>query len=249
MALIWQKKKNNIFYEVRSAGRTRRLYTNGVFHSQFHPQRAITGGVWDLLMLPAFLRQADSLNRVLVLGVGGGAVIHLLQRQFPTVQVTGVDLDPVHLEIATQHFGVSPDTVELHCAEAQQWMQHYNGPPFDLIIEDLFGEQDGEPERGIAPSAKWIRLLLRHLERDGMLVMNFIGKPSFSSSGFYTSKQLGKHFRSVYSLRLPRYENVIIALSRTPVSARALRTQLKNNPELCSAMCSGLLPYQIRKIK
>jgi len=249
MAVIWQKKQNNIIYEVRSAGRTRRLYTNGVFHSQYHPLRAITGGVWDLLMLPAFLRQAETLSRVLVLGVGGGAVIHLLQRQFPTVQITGVDLDPVHLKIATQHFGVSSATVELHCAEAQRWLQEYSGPAFDLIVEDLFGDQDGEPERAITPSSKWIGLLLRHLQRDGMLVMNFIGKPSFSSSGFFTSKLLQKRFRSVYSLRLPRYENEIIALSRTPVSARTLRARLKNNPELCSAMWSGLLPYQIRKIK
>jgi len=249
MAVIWKKKKNNIFYEVRSAGRTRRLYTNGVFHSQYHPLRATSGGVWDLLMLPAFLRKANSLNRVLVLGVGGGTVIHLLQRQFPTVQITGVDLDAVHLQIATQHFGVSPATVELHCAEAQQWLQAYNGPPFDLIIEDLFGEQDGEPERAIDPSAEWISLLLRHLQRDGMLVMNFIGKPSFSSSGFFTCKQLNKRFRSVYSLRLPRYENVIIALSRAPVLARTLRTRIKNNPELNVALWSGLLPYQIRKIK
>ncbi|HED17006.1 MAG TPA: methyltransferase domain-containing protein [Gammaproteobacteria bacterium] len=249
MAVIWQKKKNNVHYEVRSAGRTRRLYTNGVFHSQYHPQRATAGGVWDLLMLPAFLRPEDALHRVLVLGVGGGAVIHLLQRQFPAVQITGVDLDPVHLQVATQHFGVSSATVELHCAEAQQWLQVYSGPPFDLIIEDLFGDQDGEPERAIAPSAGWINQLLRHLKRDGMLVMNFIGKPAFSSSGFFTSKQLNKRFKSVYDLRLPRYENIIIALSRTPVSARTLRTRLKNNPELCTAMWSGLLPYQIRKIK
>ena len=249
MAVIWKKKLNNVVYEVRSAGRTRRLYTNGVFHSQHHPERAISGGVWDLLMLPAFFREASGLKRVLVLGVGGGTVIHLLQRQFPAALITGVDLDPVHLQIATEHFGVSPATVELYCADARQWLQDYRGPSFDLIIEDLFGELDGEPERAIAPSVEWISLLLRHLQRDGMLVMNFIGKPSFGSSGFYTSKQLNKRFQSVYSLSLPRYENVIIALSRTRVSARELRARLKSNPQLCTAMWSGLLPYQVRKIK
>ena len=54
MAILWQKKIKNTQYEVRSAGQTRRLYTDGVFHSQFNPNRAITGGVWDLLMLPTF---------------------------------------------------------------------------------------------------------------------------------------------------------------------------------------------------
>lgn len=249
MAVIWQKKANNCHYEVRSAGLTRRLYSNGVFHSQHHPKRPVSGGVWDLLMLPAFFRQERALKRVLVLGVGGGTVIHLLQRQFPTAQITGVDLDPIHLQVAVEHFGVSPASVELHCAEARQWMRDYRGPPFDLIIEDLFGDQDGEPERAIAPSAEWISQLLRHLTRQGMLVMNFIGKPSFSSSGFFTNKQLNKRFQSVYSLRLARYENIIVALSRTAVTARALRTNLNNNPQLRVAMWSGLLPYQIRKLK
>ena len=45
MAILWQKIIKNTQYEVRSAGQTRRLYTDGVFHSQFNPQRAITGGV------------------------------------------------------------------------------------------------------------------------------------------------------------------------------------------------------------
>jgi len=249
MAVIWEKMTKNHHYEVRSAGRTRRLYTNGVFHSQYHPLRPVTGGVWDLLMLPAFFRQTDNLNRVLVLGVGGGAVIHLLQQHFPAVQITGIDLDPIHLQVATEHFGVSPATVELHCAEAQQWMRDYRGPAFDLIIEDLFGDCDGEPERALAPSAEWISQLLRHLDHKGMLVMNFIGKPAFSSSGFFTNKQLNKRFQSVYSLRLPRYENNIVAMSRTRVSARTLRAQLKCHPPLRNAMWSGLLPYQIRKIK
>src|SRR5690606_1943682 len=79
MALIWSKRHGNVKYEVRSAGNTRRLYSNGVFHSSYNPSRAITGGVWDLLMMPAFLYPPGAIRRVLLLGVGGGTVIRQLQ--------------------------------------------------------------------------------------------------------------------------------------------------------------------------
>ena len=100
MALLWHKQDGNTRYEVRSAGNTRRLYTNGVFHSQYNSTQPVTGSVWDLLLLPAFFLPASSLKRVLVLGVGGGAVIRQLNHFLQPEQIVGVELNPVHLEVA-----------------------------------------------------------------------------------------------------------------------------------------------------
>ena len=72
MALLWSEQDGDSRYEVRSAGNTRRLYTNGVFHSQYNPNNPVTGSVWDLLLLPAFFLPPGRPRRVLVLGVGGG---------------------------------------------------------------------------------------------------------------------------------------------------------------------------------
>ncbi|WP_455217906.1 hypothetical protein, partial [Kaarinaea lacus] len=80
MAIVWHKKISGTCYEVRKAGNSIRLYTDGVFHSQYNPHRPVTGSVWDLLMLPAFFTNIDKISRVLVLGVGGGSVIQLLHR-------------------------------------------------------------------------------------------------------------------------------------------------------------------------
>jgi len=60
---------------VRSAGYSLRLYTDGVFHTQYNPGNPLTGHIWDLLMLPAFFYEPDTIKRVLVLGVGGVASI------------------------------------------------------------------------------------------------------------------------------------------------------------------------------
>lgn len=105
MAILWQKTIKDTRYEVRTAGQTRRLYTDGVFHSQFNPEHEVTGGVWDVLMLPAFFYPPETIKRVLVLGVGGGAVIHQLQRYIKPEEIIGVELNPVHIMLAKNILG------------------------------------------------------------------------------------------------------------------------------------------------
>src|SRR3989344_2102034 len=43
---------------------------------------------------------------ILVLGVAGGTVIHLLRRMFPAAAITGVDIDDVMLDIGRTYFGL-----------------------------------------------------------------------------------------------------------------------------------------------
>ena len=138
MSLLWEKRTAGAHYQVRQAGRSLRLYTNGVFHSQYNPRRPVTGSVWDLLWLPAFFYPPDKLQRILVLGVGGGAVIRHLRRFIQPEKIVGVELSKIHLSIARRFFGIGGDDVELYQADAVDWVERYSGPPFDMIIDDLF---------------------------------------------------------------------------------------------------------------
>ncbi len=143
MTVVWDKHVDGVRYQVRTAGRTHRLYTNGVFHSQYNPANPVTGHVWDLLMVPAFFRAIGSVRRVLVLGVGGGAVIGLLRRFVVPDAIVGVELNPLHLFVARRFFGVGQQAARLVQADAVRWARDYPGPPFDMIVDDLFGEQNG----------------------------------------------------------------------------------------------------------
>ncbi|HCM06551.1 MAG TPA: class I SAM-dependent methyltransferase, partial [Oceanospirillales bacterium] len=48
MAIVWQETRNGTHYEVRNAGKTLRLYTDKVLHSQYNFDKKLTGSVWDL---------------------------------------------------------------------------------------------------------------------------------------------------------------------------------------------------------
>ena len=58
MALLWSHREKGVLYQVRAAGSSRRLYADGVLHTQFNPRRIVTGSVWDLLWLPVFFLTA-----------------------------------------------------------------------------------------------------------------------------------------------------------------------------------------------
>ena len=78
MALVWSHEEDGSRYEVRSAGASLRLYRNGVNHSQWNPNRPLSGSIWDLITLPALHRPTGSLNSALMLGFGAGAVARQL---------------------------------------------------------------------------------------------------------------------------------------------------------------------------
>lgn len=247
MAVIWRKQHEGTTYEVRAAGRSRRLYTNGVFHTQYNPARVVTGGIWDLLMIPAFFQPAGNIRRVLVLGVGGGSVIRQLNRFVSPEKIIGIELNPVHLHVARKYFGVDESEAELIEADAISWLSNYDGPPFDMIVDDLFAEENGEPVRAVAPDAGWLRTLERNLSDRAVLVMNFISSETLHQCALLSGRQKGR-FRTAFQLRMPIYDNVIGVFLGFDATSTDLRTHLKSQPRLGTSLNNRNLNYSIRKL-
>lgn len=246
MAILWQKTIDKTKYEVRTAGNTRRLYTDGVFHSQYNPSRAITGGIWDLLTLPGLFYPAASIQRVLLLGVGGGAAIHQLQHYIKPAEIIGIELNPVHIMLAKRFFGVSNKQVQLIQADAVAWLENYSGPPFDMIIEDLFTEEKGEPVRAVKANKAWFETLNQHLSEDGMLVMNFISHNDLKNSAAVSYKKISSLFKSRFQFSLSHYENAIGAFLKRGATSQQLR---KNINDIDKLKKSNKLDFTVRKLK
>lgn len=249
MALIWQKKKNDRLYEVRSAGNSLRLYTNGVFHTQYNPRQPLTGHVWDLLMLPALFYPANTVHRVLVLGVGGGAVMQMLRHFVGPEKIVGVELDAEHLFVSRRFFKLKGHDVELIHADAVDWIKHYQGPTFDMIIEDLFIEQEEEPVRVMKANAQWFNTMLRHLSESGVLVSNFIDKTEISQSAVFSNQAINNKIASIYQFTSTYNENFVAAFFKKPVSSRAFHKKLSETPGLKPKLKTSRLRFKLRKLK
>ena len=247
MAVIWSQTINGKDFEVRRAGRSVRLYTDGVFHSQYNPVNPVTATVWTLLTLPGFFRPDGTIKRALVLGVGGGAVIRMLHHLVQPGQIVGIELDPTHLYIARRFFGVTRRRAELVEADAVDWLCRYQGPKFDLIIDDLFGELEGEPVRTVAVTQDWLETLSENLVDDGVLVMNFIGTRTLHGANHTLQCKLPARFGSAFHLGLPGYENAVGAFVGHPMAARQLRQRLRASSNPCGANLARL-SFRIRSL-
>lgn len=233
MALVWfEQDSSGNRYELRRAGASLRLYTNGVFHSQYNPSRPVAGSVWDLLLLPAFMLPAKRLQRILVLGVGGGAVIRQLNDFFSPELIVGVELNPVHLKLARKFFNAEAGNVELLQADARLWLQSYRGPKFDLIIDDLFGDLDGEPSRAVQVDARWSRSLKRMLSDQGVLAINFDSRSGLLASAPVSDLAVRRQFSAAISLTTHNYANHIGVFLNQRLDFEEFERRLEKSPQL-----------------
>lgn len=259
MAVLWEHKHEGVRYEVRSAGRSVRLYENGVLHTQYHPERVFVGSVWDLLSFAGLMLPHGLPRRVLVLGVGGGVVIRQLHGLLAPLcpeplDVIGVELNPLHIRLAREWFGLTPTYAELVQADAASFVRDYQGPPFDLIVDDVFAVKNGEPERAILADDAWCQLLCSNLSEHGALTTNFASVREFRASALSSAK-LGKNgeamntvpFRSAYSFTTPHCDNVISACFRGDAPAGLLESRLQEHPLCQKKSVLKQLRYRARK--
>jgi len=226
MALIWTKTKSDTRYEVRSAGNSLRLYTNGIFHSQWNDKKILSGHLWDLFLLPIFFSKKAPKN-ALVLGVGGGAAIKQLNHFFPECEVKGVDIDSTHLYIATRFFSCNRQTNTLVHGDAIRFIKQ-NRKRYDLIIEDVFSgsiERKADAVRTIDTNTEWLKKLNKSLTKSGILIINMESLRQAKALKRNTKlKDLG--FNASFTFTTPRYENTIVVLTKQQTNTQQLITNM-----------------------
>lgn len=213
MELFNHRDQHGHHYRVCRAGGSLRLYTDGIFHTQYHPRRHLDGSLWDLLWLPSIALANQAVRRILVLGVGGGAVICALRKRYPNALIIGVDINSVHLTIARRFFNAGGANTLLLEADALAFMKFYRGPAFDLIVDDLFAAQNGEPSRVVALTPKWCGLLCRALSPRGLLLVNFAAAAELRAA-WQVLRDGNTHFAGAQEWAHRRYENRIGAFYR-----------------------------------
>lgn len=224
VAVVWRRIVDGTTYEVRRAGNSIRLYTDRVFHSQWNASRPLMKSVWDCLTLPGFFLPAGKPNRVLLLGVGGGAAIRQLQMFFSPKEIVGIELDPVHIEVANTWFGVDVPEVSLVESDAVAWLEAYDGPQFDMVIEDLWGDIDGEAGRAVDLDREWAEQILRVTGPGGIIVVNYEGRSQLQDS--FLAEHISR-IRHRYIFEQTSYGNAVGVYTLGPRTRRHWRSRVE----------------------
>jgi spermidine synthase len=88
-------------------------------------------------MFASYLYQPHP-RRVLLVGLGGGAMVRFLSHHEPQVHVDAVEIDPAVVRLADEYFGVrSGGNVRVHTADAVTFIGS-TADRYDLILMDAF---------------------------------------------------------------------------------------------------------------
>ncbi len=222
MAVIWKKTKGETSYKVTKAGSAVRLYRNNVLHSQWNENNPISGKLWDLFLLSS-LNSEKSIDKVLVLGAGGGAVINLIHCLFPKCHVDAIDLDKTHLYVARKYFKVSKKYCRLIHDDVKNWLPNNENKQYDLIIDDVFFESNNIPYRSVKVQAIWIEKLLKKLTKQGVLVINFADNKEWNKS---RKKLANRRLVNQYKFAISSHstcDNKVVHIAKKQLSKKIIK--------------------------
>jgi len=189
----------------------------------------------------------DAVDRILVVGLGGGTIPMFLRKHYPSAQIDVVEIDPQIISLATHYFNFAQDSL-LH-AYAQDGRAFIEGvqKPYDLIFLDAFSAT-GIPAH--LATKEFLLALKKSLKRSGVIIANKWSTPKVNPLYKSMLRTYQEVFHEVYTLRVPEAGNkVVIALPRltgltlNQITARAqqMSTQHQLPFDLSQVLQAGLI--------
>jgi len=118
----------------------------------------------------AAIALVPQLENVLHIGLGGGSVANFLFHHFPKIQQTAIEINPLVIDAAYEHFGLPKDSrLKVLAIDVNESINDLTGP-YDLIFLDAF---DHSGASSCFDSTSLLLQLQDLLSADGWLVGNF----------------------------------------------------------------------------
>lgn len=141
-------------------------------------QSVVKPGDLEHLELPyartamAGLALAPRVQRILIVGLGGGSLPSFLRRHYADAVIDVVDIDPEVINVAKQFFEFREDAaMHAHLADGRTFIESVRAP-YDVIFLDAFGS-DSVPEK--LTTLEFLQAVRRALTPNGVVVGNIWG--------------------------------------------------------------------------
>lgn len=142
-------------------------------------------------------RQYSPAKNILILGLGGGTLVKLVNEFWPNAKITAVDIDPIMVEMGKKYLGLDTNKVKIYISDALNFLttdKRQSETGYDLILIDLYigfnypakFEQD-----------KFLKLVHKTLPSDGMVIFNRLYYGDKRSVAVKFGERLDKIFSKV----------------------------------------------------
>ncbi|MEL6179865.1 MAG: fused MFS/spermidine synthase, partial [Myxococcota bacterium] len=138
-SVLYETESAYNYIQVRGEGHQRGLYLNDGFAVQtYHSTLGNLSlqGTWRYYTQAPAWTTIGAPRRVLLLGLGGGGAALNYRTLYPEVEVTGVEIDPVVVEVGRTYMGLPKETRVLS-QDARTFLARDN-QTYDVIITDAF---------------------------------------------------------------------------------------------------------------
>jgi spermidine synthase len=148
------------------------------------------GVVYDVWKSTLKQIKNKDIKSVLVLGLGGGSVVTLINKYFPKVKITGVDIDIKMVEMGRKYLGLNKLDLDIVIQDAFKFCLKDKNK-YDLIVVDLYR---GDTFPKAFESAEFLDIIKKLLEDKGMIIFNrlYYGEKRREATKF--GDLLEKHF-------------------------------------------------------
>jgi spermidine synthase len=153
---------------------------------------------------------------VLIVGLGGGGMVHFLQRTDPQVRIDAVEIDPEVVKLADKFFNVrTGGNVAVATADGFKFIAEAK-KPYDVIYMDAFLKPSADTDGTGAPLAlrtrQFYEQMQSKLKPGGLVVYNLNPHPQLAQD----IRQIAEAFPQTYVFSLTRYGGAVVVGSTSP---------------------------------
>jgi spermidine synthase len=160
--------------------------------------------IWKKGVLKAGLKQL-AVKNALVLGLGGGSFVRVINQLFPAACTDAVDIDPVIVAAGRKYLSLdqSPN-LSIHIADAREFVGETDSQ-YDLIFVDLY---NGYDIPAFVEDESFLKKIRQLKTEKGVVIFNrlYVQKHIFEADKFLD--KLAKIFKDRTKIRI--YPNLLI---------------------------------------
>ncbi len=151
-------------------------------------------------------------KRVLIVGLGGGAMVRFLNHVFPDTHVDAVEIDPVVVRVAEEYFGTRPGPRTRIVTEDAFVFFERSEETYDVIYMDAFLKPGGDTDATGVPlhlkTLAFYRQIQDRLADRGLVVFNLNPHPGLQAD----LRTIREAFSQIYIFPVPdRHNTAVVA--------------------------------------